>query len=87
MKVLKRVDWENSYKREVDCSQCRATLEIESKDIAYQEGEGDQREYSPEYLFVTCPECSQRLKLTDVPSYLQKLAKERSTKRNSFPGR
>jgi RNase P subunit RPR2 len=39
------------------CKHCTAILEIEQSDLKYKDGFGDQRDYTPSYLYVLCPEC------------------------------
>lgn len=41
----------------VTCKHCTAVLEIEQSDMKYKAGSGDQRDYTPSYIFVTCAEC------------------------------
>lgn len=74
MKVVKKPEeWKG---RQVTCDPsggCGAVLEVDFADLCATRhpGNGDQREPDWTEVYVTCPECSRRIPIRDVPTWQQ----------------
>ncbi len=66
MKVLSH-KWKDPWIKIVKCKDenCEAELEIELDDLKYCEESQDGHYYSPEYFYVCCEMCDQRIPIVD----------------------
>jgi hypothetical protein len=71
MKIIEKKDWESTWSARFDCSQCESKLEAEANDLLCGTGNGN--------CYVYCPVCQLQLAISNVPPYLKKLAKQRTT--------
>lgn len=74
MKVIKKVDPVETFNMQIGCGHCGSQLEIDAGDLRKQPGEGDQRDWTPAYFYVSCPVCHEQTKIDDVriPHLVQK---------------
>jgi uncharacterized protein with PIN domain len=66
MKVIKSGEW----KKKIVCRGCNATLEIVADDIEHEQVPQDDESFA-EQFFVTCPECSHKIILRNIPPKVQ----------------
>lgn len=85
MKILERKDWAKEFSFKCTCPQCESVLLIEADDLRHKPGGGDMRESWPEEFNAQCAVCAQAILVptTSIPKYVQKLARDRSSRSNT----